>query len=66
MRHIHVCLVSGQPIPNLTTVFQFRPDHVILLKTKEMEERTKILRIEVVDGKDIITLKERIAQWLSK
>ncbi|OGR06901.1 MAG: hypothetical protein A2511_16190 [Deltaproteobacteria bacterium RIFOXYD12_FULL_50_9] len=32
----HVCLVSDQPIPNLTTVRQFKPDRVILLYTKDM------------------------------
>jgi len=35
MSHIHVCLVSDQPIPNLTTVIQFRPDKVVLLSTKD-------------------------------
>lgn len=43
MTHVHVCLVSEQPIPNLTTVLQFRPDEVILLKTKEMEEKASFL-----------------------
>lgn len=43
MSHIHVCLVSEQPIPNLTTVLQFKPDRVVLLKTKEMDEKTRLL-----------------------
>ena len=41
--HIHVCLVSEQPIPNLTTILQFKPDEIILLKTKEMEEKASFL-----------------------
>ncbi|GER94300.1 DUF1887 domain-containing protein [hot springs metagenome] len=43
MSHVHVCLVSEQPIPNLTTVLQFKPDRVVLLKTKEMEEKARFL-----------------------
>ncbi len=43
MSHIHVCLVSDQPIPNLTTALQFKPDTVVLLKTKEMEEKAGLL-----------------------
>ena len=35
MKKIHVCLVSDQPIPNLTTVLQFRPDTVVLLYTRD-------------------------------
>lgn len=41
MRHVHVCLVSDQPIPNLTTSFQFKPDIVVLLTTKEMQYKKK-------------------------
>ncbi len=43
MSHVHVCLVSDQPIPNLTTVLQFKPDTVILLKTEEKEEKSRLL-----------------------
>lgn len=43
MTHLHVCLVSDQPIPNLTTVLQLKPDEVILLKTKEMSEKANFL-----------------------
>lgn len=46
MSHIHVCLVSDQPIPNLTTVLQFRPDTVILLTTRDMRRQAK--RLEAV------------------
>lgn len=43
MSHVHVCLVSDQPIPNLTTVLQFKPDTVVLLKTEEKEEKSRLL-----------------------
>jgi len=43
MSHIHVCLVSAQPIPNLTTSLQFRPERVVLLTTREMKERAGML-----------------------
>ena len=51
---IHVCLVSDQPIPNLTTVLQFKPDKVVLLKRIETSVfkqgsycllRNKIMRV---------------------
>jgi hypothetical protein len=44
MKHIHVCLVSDQPIPNLTTVLQFKPNEVILLTTKEKSKETGRLK----------------------
>ena len=40
---VHVCLVSEQPIPNLITIRQFRPDEVILISTKEMATQKKRL-----------------------
>ncbi len=43
MSQIHVCLVSDQPIPNLTSVLQFRPSKVILLTTSEMNQKAKRL-----------------------
>lgn len=42
MKNIHICLVSDQPIPNLTSALQFKPDTVILLYTvdrKSQKER---------------------------
>lgn len=74
MKHIHVCLVSDQPIPNLTTILQFQPDHIILLKTKEMEEKASFLKgviqkkgfnvdeeiIEAYDINDVIRVSESI------
>ncbi|MDY0300869.1 MAG: DUF1887 family CARF protein [Trichlorobacter sp.] len=44
MNHVHVCLVSDQPIPNLTTVFQFQPDTVLLLYTDESKEKKDRLK----------------------
>lgn len=72
--HIHVCLVSEQPIPNLTTILQFKPDEVILLKTKEMEEKASFLEnvikkkqfnvrselIEAYDIDNVISVSELI------
>lgn len=39
MSHVHVCLVSDQPIPNLTSIFQMSPEEIFLLTTKEMEAK---------------------------
>lgn len=36
MKTVHVVLVSDQPIPNLTTLLQFRPDLALLLYTSDM------------------------------
>ena len=58
MSHIHVCLVSDQPIPNLTTVLQFIPDAVILLTTgercKEAKRLEKVIRQKCIE----VTTKE--------
>lgn len=35
MKHVHLCLVSDQPMPNATSALQVRPDHVELLYTKD-------------------------------
>lgn len=35
MKHVHVCLVSDQPMPNVTSCLQLKPDHVELLFTKD-------------------------------
>ncbi len=34
MTQVHVCLVSDQTIPNMTTILQFQPEVVVLLYTK--------------------------------
>ena len=52
MPHTHVCLVSEQPIPNLTTVLQFKPDKVVLLTTKEMRRQTARLG-KIISSKKI-------------
>ena len=48
MNNIHVCLVSDQPIPNLTSALQFRPDTVLLLYTEVIKakefDRTQFFR----------------------
>jgi hypothetical protein len=44
MSHIHVCLVSDQPIPNLTSVLQFRPDTVLLLFTDDFKAKKDRLK----------------------
>ncbi|MFN3395988.1 MAG: Card1-like endonuclease domain-containing protein [Thermodesulfovibrionales bacterium] len=62
MSHIHVCLVSDQPIPNLTTVLQFKPDRVVLLKTKEMEEKAQFLE-DVIRKKNISVHSESIEAY---
>jgi hypothetical protein len=40
MSHIHVCLVSDQPIPNMTTSLQFLPDEVALLYTLDKKRQS--------------------------
>ncbi len=62
MSHIHVCLVSDQPIPNLTTVLQFKPDTVILLKTKEMDEKAMFLE-DVLKKKNYAAHTETIEAY---
>lgn len=62
MSHIHVCLVSDQPIPNLTTVLQFKPDTVVLLKTKEMEVKAKHLE-DVLKNKKFQVRSETIEAY---
>lgn len=74
MSHIHVCLVSDQPIPNLTTVLQLKPDRVVLLKTKEIEDKAGFLEtvirrkgcevttkfIKAYDIKNVIEISESL------
>lgn len=55
MSHVHVCLVSNQPIPNLTTILQFKPDRVILLSTEQMQEQTE--RLKKIISKNKIDIK---------
>lgn len=59
---VHVCLVSDQPIPNLTTVLQFKPDIVILLKTRDMKEKAGFLE-EVLKKKKFTVHSETIEAY---
>lgn len=43
MSHVHVCLVSDQPIPNLTTALYLNPDIIVLLTTREIKEKANFL-----------------------
>lgn len=58
MKHIHVCLVSDQPIPNLTTVLQFTPEIVILLATSERHKEAKRLEKVIRQKGFDVTTKE--------
>ncbi|MBI4847723.1 MAG: DUF1887 family protein [Nitrospirae bacterium] len=74
MSHIHVCLVSDQPIPNLTTALQLNPDKVVLLVSKEMKEKAEMLgnvlnnrgfeteavSIDAYDINDVISVSESL------
>ncbi len=62
MSHVHVCLVSDQPIPNLTTALQFRPDIVVLLKTKQMNEKSALLK-RIISKKNIAVEEELIEAY---
>ena len=44
MKKIHICLVSKQPIPNLTFSLQDVPELVILLATSQMVKKTERLK----------------------
>lgn len=58
MSHIHVCLVSDQPVPNLTTVLQFKPDTVVLLTTKDkIKEADRLERVVNRQNIEVRTLK---------
>ena len=54
--NIHVCLVSGQPTPNVTPVLdeRVRPRKVVLLVSKDMEERAKWLNDVLSSHKVIV------------
>lgn len=58
MNHIHVCLVSDQPIPNLTTSLQFKPDTVLLLYTDDF--RAKKDRLKAVLKNHQMKTEERV------
>lgn len=58
MSHIHVCLVSDQPIPNLTTTLQFRPQTVLLLYTEDFKAKKD--RLKTVLKAHQVKVEERI------
>lgn len=58
MNHIHICLVSDQPIPNLTTALQFRPDAVLLLYTEDVKAKKN--RLKAVLSNHQIKTEERV------
>lgn len=58
MSHIHVCLVSDQPIPNLTTILQFRLDTVLLLYTDDFKAKKD--RLKAVLKNHQIKTEERV------
>lgn len=60
MQTIHVCLVSDQPIPNLTTALQFRPDTIVLLYTDDKITQKK--RLERVLKKQGFQVMDRVIQ----
>lgn len=62
MKYIHVCLVSDQPIPNLTTSLQFKPDTVVLFTTKEMKEKAELLE-NVLKNKGFSVKSETIEAY---
>ncbi|HBE44123.1 MAG TPA: hypothetical protein DDW17_01395 [Deltaproteobacteria bacterium] len=41
MSHVHVCLVSDQTIPNILSIYHFKPDSVLFITTKDMEGKGK-------------------------
>lgn len=38
MNHIHVCLVSEQTIPNILSIYHFKPERIIFCSTERMEK----------------------------
>ncbi|MFN3740323.1 MAG: Card1-like endonuclease domain-containing protein [Thermodesulfovibrionales bacterium] len=37
MSHIHVCLVSEQTIPNILSIYHFKPERIVFCTTEKME-----------------------------
>ncbi len=76
----HVCMVSGQPTPNLTPVLdeRTRPEQVVLLVSKDMRQRAdwlgeviksygvRVVKKEIRDAWDIEMLTDDILQILSE
>lgn len=41
MKHIHVCLVSDQTIPNILGIFYFKPEALLFITTEQMQKKMK-------------------------
>jgi len=81
MKHIHVCLISEQTIPNILGIFYFKPEEVLFITTEQMLKREKTEAIvntlkrlglnipffEIVVREDsIYDCHRKIAQWMEK
>lgn len=42
--HIHICIVTGQPMANLIPIMQEKPEHIILLCTPQMQTDSEQFR----------------------
>lgn len=42
MKHIHICLVSDQTIPNILGIHHFKPDELLFITTEEIERKRKV------------------------
>ncbi len=62
MKSVQVCLVSDQPIPNLTTVLQFSPAIVVLLYTADKTAQKNRLE-KVIKARDIQTDSREILPY---
>lgn len=62
MAHVHVCLISGQPIPNLTTIVQLMPERVALLVTTDMADRAAWLR-GVIQARGVEVEEKQISPY---
>ncbi len=64
MNRIHICLVSGQPIPNLIPIRmeELRPEKVVLLVSPDMKAQAERLE-SVINDWGIKTEKEPIAPF---
>jgi len=45
MSHIHVCLVSEQTVPNILSVYHFKPNEILFITTSKMKKLNKTAHI---------------------
>ncbi|HIJ96595.1 MAG TPA: DUF1887 family protein [Desulfuromonadales bacterium] len=45
MKHVHVCLVSEQTIPNILAIHEVKPDLLVFISTARMEEKKTVAAI---------------------